>query len=70
MQYWILTLKSIILLPILNMFGAVKNILAQQELDLSQFGATVFSVGELDKKISSHNNTCNGVMCQHVTWGI
>ena len=31
--------KSIIVLPILNMAGAVKNTLAQQQLDLSQFGA-------------------------------
>ena len=39
MQYWILAL-NIIVLPILNMVGAIKNALAQQELDLSQFGAS------------------------------
>ena len=32
--------KSIIVLLILNMVGAVKNTLAQQELHLSQFGAS------------------------------
>ena len=32
--------KSIIALPILNIKGAVKNTLAQQELDLSQFDAS------------------------------
>ena len=40
MQDWILALKGIIVLPILNMVRAVKNTLAQQELDLSQFGAS------------------------------
>ena len=35
--------KSTIVLPILNMFGAVKNTLAQQELDLSQFGTSLKS---------------------------
>ena len=33
-------LKSIIVLPILKMVGAFKNTLAQQKLDLSQFGAS------------------------------
>ena len=32
--------KSIIVLPILNMVRAVKNTLAQLELDLSPFGAS------------------------------
>ena len=32
--------KSIIVLTILNMVGAIKNTLAQQELDLNQFGAS------------------------------
>ena len=32
--------KIIIVLPKLNMVGAIKNALAQQELDLSQFGAS------------------------------
>ena len=35
--------ENIIVLPILNMVGAVKNTLAQQELDLSQFGASLKS---------------------------
>ena len=33
--------KGVIVLPILNMVGAVKKTLAQQELDLSQFGTSL-----------------------------
>ena len=40
MQYWILTLTSIIVLLMLNVVRGVKNTLAHQELDLSQFGAS------------------------------
>ena len=32
--------KSTIVLPILNMVGAIKSTLAQQKLNLSQFGAS------------------------------
>ena len=47
--------KSIIVLPMLNMFGAVKNTLAQQELDLSQFGASQKSDQKLLSRYQQKN---------------